>query len=286
MNRACDSVETRPLTCQMRLRMSPTQKQSTQCSVKKTESQPVMESKEKEAKVRVKRVFAKLLLKIPCSHREAETSGLLGSICFWSTDPFFNRIVALQEKNILRNSNVFHYTPSSQLLHSKEASSKPIILSWAQLYCTWHILERSHCGLMSVFSFHPTKRKSSGPRSRAQSHSLLGDGSGVRGSNPLLIEPVASVIEARGVKEKGDTAEEVSIWNLWWLCGCVCVCVCVSVVVSQDPAGLGAGHMSGGVGEVGARQPSTRRWPTWSHSCSLGNALLSSQRHCMCDQGN
>lgn len=32
--------------------------------------------------------------------------------------------------------------------------------STALLYCAWHILEGSHCGMWRVFSFHPSKRNS------------------------------------------------------------------------------------------------------------------------------
>lgn len=178
-----------------------------------------------------------------------------------------------KKKHSLQSQH-FPLHPLSQLLNSEDASSEPIILSRAELYCTWHILESSHCGLRSVFSFHPTKRKSSGPgQSSTIPGSLLGDCGRARRSWRVLIEPHAMCYWGKESENGGkgirDIAREVSI-----LFGCV------YVVVSQDPAGPRApGHMSGA--EEG-RQPSLRHWPVWSRSCSLGNTVSSSERHPAC----
>lgn len=48
--------------------------------------------------------------------------------------------------------------------------------STARLYCAWHILEGSHCGMWRVFSFHPSKKESL--VGRARHGRLLGGGGG------------------------------------------------------------------------------------------------------------
>lgn len=150
-------METCPPTCQMTLCHSPV------CSMKQ-ESLPIMDSKEEGKGGRSRKLSSNCFWKCLTLTEKLKTNGgLRGDICSWPTDPFFKRSMHYRKKHASQSQH-FPLHPLSQLLLSEEASSEPIILSRAELYCTWHILEWSHCGLLSVFSFHPTKRKSSGPR--------------------------------------------------------------------------------------------------------------------------
>lgn len=135
------------------------------CSMKQ-ESLPITDSKEEE-KVRGEesKAFIKLLLKIPHSHWKPENKQRsASSICSWPTDPFFKTSMHYRKKNMLGNCNIFHYTPSLNYYIPKRLPQSPSY--WAQPSFIVHGTSWNGAivGLLSVFSFHPTKRKSSGPR--------------------------------------------------------------------------------------------------------------------------
>lgn len=99
--------------------------------------------------------------KTPRSPSDAEKQAQVCEAAFCQQIHFSKRSMHCRKKHG-SPSQRFPLHPLSQLLHSEEASSEPVILNRVEFYCAWHILEWSHCGLRSVFSFHPTKRKSWG----------------------------------------------------------------------------------------------------------------------------
>lgn len=179
---------------------------------------------------------------------------------------------------MVRNHNIFHYTPSLNYYIPKRLPQSPSY--WAEQSFIVHGTSWNGaivgCGVYS----HSIRLRGN---LRGWAQSRLSPGGLQRGGE---VGPRANWTrskrywskESEGVKwgeSVHDIAKEVGIWGS----GSVRVSVFVCVVVQQDPAGPGAGHMSG-VEE--GRRPSLRHWPTWSRSRSLGSTVSSSQSHPAC----
>lgn len=103
--------------------------------------------------------------------------------------------------------------PHSQLLHSKDASSEPIISRRVKLYCTWHVLEWSHSELLSVFSFLRSKRKWSGLRQSSTIPTISGGTAAGEGSSHVLIEPFSVFLRQRVERGRGHTWRSKGGWH-------------------------------------------------------------------------
>lgn len=141
---------------------------------------------------------------------------------------FASRSIFHYRKKHTRQSQHFPLYSRSQLAHSGEASSEPVILSRAE----------------PCFIVHGTSWKGAIVGCGEYSHSIPVKGK-LSGLSPTQQSP--------GGRQRGEEVELRANWNPWSVSkskesedttsrkGIYNVCVCVQ----KDPDGLGAGHMSG-----------------------------------------
>lgn len=135
--------------------------------------------------------------------------------------------------------------------------------STALLYCAWHILEGSHCGMWRVFSFHPSKKESLVGRAR-HGRLLGGAAAGRGGQSGVLIE--TPQVSGKAKRAKHTTSR-------------------------KSICGVGAGVCSRGTSWFGGGAYVWRKKnalhchpdPPPSRSGSLGNAVSSRQRQAACE---